>query len=78
MRNEFHVGAVGKKVRIANMAPDPKLSPQEALELAAYLVATAIPLLPGDADTELQGFFGMLGDASESDDLSKAIRAERG
>lgn len=78
MRNKFHVGAVGKRIAIANIPRDPELSPTEALELAAYLVATAIPLQPGDAADALQRFHGMLADAAEDDAVAEAARAAEG
>lgn len=74
MRNRFHVGATGKRVAIANLAKEPELTPDEALELAAWLVATAVPLRPGDVGEELKRFLGMVADAN--DGLADAVRAE--
>jgi len=42
--NQFGVGASGKVVQISNIAPQPRLAPREALNLAAWLAATALPL----------------------------------
>ncbi len=70
--NPFNVGAVGKKVHILNLAPQPSLTPKEALTLAAWLVATAAPLLPGTATEVLTQFHKLLGDASEETDLEDA------
>lgn len=65
--NQFGVGAVGKKVEINNLAPRPRLSPKEALNLAAWLVAAAAPLLPGDAGAVLGQFHKMVADAADHD-----------
>lgn len=73
--NQFGVGAVGKKVHISNLAERPRLTPKEALELAAWLVATAAPLMPGDAATVLGQFHKLVGDAAEGTDLEEAARA---
>lgn len=70
--NPFSVGAVGKKVQINNLAPRPSLTPKEALNLAAWLVATAAPLMPGSADDVLVQFHKLLGDAAEGSDLEDA------
>lgn len=77
MRNKFHVGALGKRVQIQNISSEPELTPSEALELAAYLVATAIPLSPGEADTVLDTFIKMIGDAAEDPDVSAATAGLR-
>lgn len=74
MQNRFNVGAVGRKVEINNLAPRPSLTPREALELAAWLVASASPLLPGDAAATLGQFHKLLGDAAEGTDLEEAAR----
>lgn len=73
--NQFAVGAVGKKVMISNLAPQPRLTPKEALELAAWLVATAAPLMPGTAAAVLEQFHKLVGDAAEGTDLEEAARA---
>lgn len=70
--NPFSVGAVGKKVHINNLAQRPSLTPKEALTLAAWLVATAAPLMPGTATEVLTQFHKLLGDASEGTDLEDA------
>lgn len=72
--NQFAVGAVGKKIQISNLAPQPILTPKEALELAAWLVATAAPLMPGDAAAVLGKFHKLVGDAAEGTDLEAAAR----
>jgi hypothetical protein len=72
--NQYSVGAVGKKVQINNLAQRPTLTPKEALELAAWLVATAIPLHAGDASDGLKRFHKLLGDAAEGTDLEVAAR----
>jgi hypothetical protein len=64
MLNRYDVGAVGKRIAINNLAPRPEFTPREALELAAWLVATAVPLMPGVADG-LEVFHKFLADASE-------------
>lgn len=77
--NHFGVGATGKRVQINNLPPQPRLQPREALNLAAWLAATALPLMPGDASAELGKFIKQLGDvASESDsgELADAVKAE--
>lgn len=76
MRNTFHVGATGKKVAIRNISREPELTPAEALELGAWLVATAIPLQAGDAATNLQKFLQKLEDVAGDGDLGEAVRAE--
>jgi hypothetical protein len=70
--NQFGVGAVGKKIGISNMAPRPSLTPREALELAAWLVATALPLMPGTVGAELVRWHRMLADAGEGTDIEGA------
>lgn len=73
--NQFGVGAVGKKVHINNLAPSPRLTPKEALELAAWLVAAAAPLMPGSAKGALDQFHKLVGDAAEGTDLEEAAHA---
>ena len=73
--NQFAVGAVGKKVSINNLAPQPRLTPKEACELAAWLLATAAPLMPGSASSVLEHFHKLVGDAAEGTDLEEAARA---
>lgn len=73
--NQFAVGAVGKKVMINNLPPRPRLTAKEALELAAWLVATAAPLMPGTATAVLEQFHKLVGDAAEGTDLEGAARA---
>lgn len=75
MRNKYHVGAVGKRVAIQNISREPELTPAEALELAAWLAATAIPLRAGDVQAELGAFLRMLGDAGSAE-LAAAVEAE--
>jgi hypothetical protein len=70
--NQFSVGAVGKKIQILNLAQRPSLTPKEALNLAAWLVATAAPLVPGSATNVLTQFHKLLGDAAEGTDLEEA------
>ena len=69
--NQFSVGAVGKKIQILNLAQRPSLTPKEALDLAAWLVATAAPLVPGSATDVLRQFHKLLGDAAEGTDLEE-------
>jgi len=76
MLNRFDVGAVGKKITIANLAPRPTLTPKEALELGAWLVATALPLQPGDAGAELGNFLKLVGDAAGEGEVADAIESE--
>ena len=72
MRNKFHVGAVGRRVEIKNLGREPELTPTEALELAAWLVATAVPLRPGDSAAELAAFLKMVGDVGSAE-LGEAV-----
>ncbi len=74
--NKYAVGAVGKKVQINNIAPRPTLTPKEALELAAWLVAVAAPLMPGSAAATLDSFHKQVADAAEGTDLEEAARAQ--
>lgn len=77
--NSFGVGAVGKKIHISNIAPQPSLRPAEALNLAAWLAAAALPLMPREAAVELGNFVKMLGDAAregDETDLADAVDAE--
>jgi hypothetical protein len=74
--NQFAVGAVGKKITINNLAPRPSLSAREALELAAWLVAPAIPVAGGDASTELGKFLRLVVDAAGDGELSEAVERE--
>lgn len=77
MMNQFGVGATGKKIQISNIAPRPTLTPKEALELAAWLVATAVPLRAGEPVAELGTFLRMVEQASDEDSpLAAAVRAE--
>lgn len=73
--NQFGVGAVGKKVQISNLAPSPSLTPKEALNLAAWLVAAAAPLMPGESGAVLAAFHKTIAEASEGSDLEVAARA---
>jgi len=77
--NQFGVGATGKKVQITNLQPQPRLEPRQALNLAAWLAATALPLMPGEPVAELGNFIKLLGDVArenDSDDLADAVKAE--
>lgn len=75
--NQFGVGATGKKIQINNIAPRPTLTPKEALELAAWLVATAIPLRQGEPVSELGAFLRLVEQAADDDSpLAAAVRAE--
>jgi hypothetical protein len=78
--NQYAVGAVGKKIEINNLANRPRLTPKEAIELAAWLAAaTALPLQPGDALAELGKFVKRRGRnrrESGEDALAEAVRAE--
>jgi hypothetical protein len=73
MRNKFQVGAVGRRVTIGNLAREPELSSEEAIELAAWLVATAVPLRKGAVGEELQHFVKLLGDAGD-ESFQSAVR----
>lgn len=70
--NQFGVGAVGKKIQITNLAPRPTLTAREALELAAWLVATAAPLAPGNAAEVLARWHRQLAEIGEGSDLETA------
>lgn len=77
MTNQFAVGAVGKKIRISNLAPQPSLTPREALELAAYLVAAAAPLERGSTKEVFDRLHTMIADAAaegDNDELADAAR----
>ncbi len=79
MTNEFQVGAVGKKIRIGNLAPQPSLTSRQALELAAWLVAAAAPLEKGSAGEVLDKLHGLIGDAASEGDngeLEEAAKAQ--
>lgn len=77
MMNQFSVGATGKKIQIGNIAPRPTLTPKEAIELAAWLLATAVPLRNGDAASELGAFLRLVeAAADEGSPLAEAVRAE--
>jgi len=76
VRNKFGVGAVGKKIEIHNLAPQPELTPRDALELAAWLVATAAPIIQADTAAVLGQFHKLLGDAAgDGTDLEAAAHA---
>ncbi len=72
MINRYQVGAVGKRITIGNIAREPELTPREALELAAWLVATAAPLMHGEPSAVLGQFHKMVGDAGEGDGIAAA------
>lgn len=72
MINRYKVGAVGKRVSIGNLAPEPELTPREALELAAWLVATAAPLMHGEPSAVLGQFHKMIGDAGDGEGIGAA------
>lgn len=75
MINRFDVGAVGKKITIANLAPRPELTPREALELAAWLVAAAAPLMHGEPSAVLGEFHKMIAAAGDDDTAAAALKA---
>jgi hypothetical protein len=72
MINRYEVGAVGKRIAIANLAPRPELTPREALELAAWLVATAAPLMHGEPTVVLGEFHKMIAAAGDGDGIAAA------
>lgn len=77
--NRFSVGAVGKKVQIGNIAPQPSLTSREALELAAWLVAAAVPLERGSVGEAIDRFHTMLANAaseSDNEELEEAANAQ--
>ncbi len=69
MRNRYGVGAVGRKIHISDL--NLECSPEEALELAAWIVASAAPL----TKEGLERFLKLVGDAAEGTDLGKAALA---
>jgi len=75
MKNRFHVGAVGRRVSISNISSNPHMTPAEALELAAWLVATACPLAPGGVAQAFGAFHKMVADASEGELEGLALEA---
>lgn len=77
MTNQFAVGAVGKKIRISNLAPQPSLTPREALELAAWLVAAAAPLERGSAGQVLDKLHQLIGDAASETDNGELEEAAK-
>lgn len=76
MINKFSVGSVGKKIEINNLAPRPSLTAAEAFELAAYLVATAAPIMPGSATEVLGKFLKLVATIAEDTDLGRVAAAE--
>ena len=78
MRNRFAVGQVGKKIEINNLAPRPELAPDEALELAAYLVAVAVPMQGGDAGVAFDRFLHDVISCLPDSELAAAIRTDEG
>lgn len=73
MRNKFEVGAVGRRVSIGNLPARPELTPREALELAAWLVATAAPLAQGEPADVLSEFLKLVGDAGDEETSAAAL-----
>lgn len=77
MRNQFAVGAVGKRIEINNIQPRPALTVPEALELAAYLAAAALELKPGDDAKNVADFLTLIIEAGGGEgDVAEAIRGE--
>ena len=76
MRNQFHVGSTGKRISVLNLPREPELTPDQALELAAWLVATAVPLRSGAAGDELNRFLKLLIETSGETELSAAVEKE--
>jgi len=76
MINRYRVGAVGKRVTIGNLAPEPELTPREALELAAWLVAASAPLMHGEPAAVLGQFLKMIADAGEGEGIAEAALKE--
>lgn len=77
MRNQFAVGAVGRKIAINNIAPRPELTAEQALELSAWLAASAMALRPTmGATAQLTSFLKMIVDASDDAELSDAVDRE--
>ncbi len=74
MINRYKVGAVGKRVSIANLAPQPELTPREALELAAWLTATAAPLMHGDPAAVLGQLLKMVAEVGDDDVREAALK----
>jgi hypothetical protein len=72
MINRYDVGAVGKRVAIANLPRRPELTPKEALELAAWLVATAAPLMQGEPSDVLGQFHKMIAAAGDGEGIAVA------
>jgi hypothetical protein len=75
MRNKYKVGAVGRRVEIGNLPREPELTPDEAIELAVYLVAAAVPLHKEPAGAVLGKFHKGLVDVG-SEELGAAAAAE--
>lgn len=75
MINRYKVGSVGRRITIGNLAPEPELSSREALELAAWLVATAAPLVKVEPDEVLRQFMGMVAAAGD-EELAAAVARE--
>lgn len=69
MRNRYGVGAVGRNIHVSQL--ELKMSPDEALELGAWLVAAAAPMTRAGLD----GFLKLLAEAGEGTELGKAALA---
>ena len=81
LRNDYGVSPKGRSVQISGLsmhAPDvaaPVMTPQEAIELAAWLVATAVPMHRKDTAGALDEFHAALAEVAEGTELGTAAVA---
>lgn len=76
--NKFGVGAVGSRIGIVHEVPE-RLTAEEALNLAANLVAAALTTkYAGDPTAALHRFLEQVADVSEDAAVSAAVKAELG
>ena len=75
MANRFGVGAVGQRIAIVNEIPE-KLSAEQALNLAAWLVAAGLSVRGGDPQQGLESFLETVADAAGDGAVADRIRAE--
>lgn len=76
--NKFGVGATGTKIGIVRELPE-RLTPGDALNLAAHLVASALTLKDADEpEKALRAFLELVSEVSEDAAVSAAVKAELG
>lgn len=75
LRNDFGVAPRGRRVQVAAATVEGvpmDMTPHEALELAAWLVAIAAPMHQGTVTDALNAFHSALAEAAEGTDLEGA------